>query len=616
MTGITGWADYRRDLTPERETLLAMTAAMAGIGPDGEKVWTSRRFAAGSRLLDADGEPAEGGPFAFEDNGALVAVACQAGPVYNAVQVRADLESAGHKFRGSSGAELVLRAYLAWGTSFPAHLDGAFAAAVWDARQQELVLARDRLGNKPLFYYPLPDGMLFGSLPRAILANPLTETVADLDGLRELLGKVGPPGEAVYRGMREVKPGHVLRASHSGVHESAYWSLAGYEHTDDLSTTLTTIRGLLEESVARQLPADGASVMLSGGIDSSALTAIAARLLRERGESLRTFTVCFAGQDKDFRPDLWRLTLDLPHAHDVVKHAGTDHTDVMLDSASLMDPIVRAGTVFSQDVPMLEGDMNTALYLLCRAIRDRTKTTLLGEIADALFGGFDWLNDPDIVFAPTFPWVALADKYGKIPGLGLGLINPELMGKLDMLGYAADLHSQMLAEVPYVDGADKHERRMREIVYLHLTRWLKGLLMHDEGLSSGVGLQIRMPYCDHRLVQYVFNTPWTMKSYDGREKSLLRGAVKDLLPQSVLDRRKCPFPVTQDPGYEPELREAAAGLLADPGAPVRPLMDTRGVQAVLDDPGSLALGWASRTNLEILLQLNTWLTEYGVRLVL
>jgi asparagine synthase (glutamine-hydrolysing) len=625
MTGITGWVDHRRDLTCERETLLAMTAAMAGIGPDAERIWASPGFAAGCRLLkvtNANGETgmeAEAGPFVFERDGQILAVACVAGPIYNYAVVRRQLEALGYKFRTHGQAELVLYAYLEWAGRFAGHLEGAFSAAVWDPRDEELVLVRDRMGNKPLFYYPLPDGILFGSLPRAILAHPLVETVVDLGGLREMLGRVGPPGEAVYRGMREVKPGHLLRFSRGNVCEQVYWSLEGREHTDDLDTTVGTVRELLEHAVAQQFPADGsASVMLSGGLDSSSVTAIAARMLREHGQTLRTFTVGFAGQERDFRPDLWRTTPDLPYARQVAEHVGTEHTEIILDVAGLMDPVVRAGTVFSQDVPMPDGDINTSLYLLCRCVRDHTRTTMLGEVADALLGGFDWLKDSDIVNAKTFPWVALADKYGKIPGLGLGLIDPGLLKRLDMLGYAADLHRQMLTEVPYAPGdeADPQERLMREICYVHLTRWCKGLLTHDEGLSSAVGLEIRMPFCDHRLVQYIYSAPWGMKHFDGREKSLLRAAVKDLLPHAVLDRRKCPFPVTQDPGYEPELRKAAARLLSDPDAPARPLMDERGLKAVLDDPDSLALGWTSRTNVELLLQLDIWLTRYGVRLVL
>lgn len=625
MTGITGWADCRRDLTHERETLLAMTAAMAGIGPDGERIWASPRFAAGSRLLaitNVNGSTcveAEVGPFVFERDSEVLGVACVAGSIYNYAAVRDELESLGHKFRTHGQAELVLYACLEWGGGFAGRLEGAFSAAVWDPQAEELVLVRDRMGNKPLFYYPLPDGVLFGSLPRAILAHPLADTVVDIDGLREMLGRVGPPGEAVYRGMREVKPGHLLRISRGQMREQVYWSLEGREHTDDLNTTIHTVRELLEQAVAQQFPADGsASVMLSGGLDSSSVTAIAARISREYGHTLRTFTVGFADQERDFRPDLWRTTPDLPYARQAAGHIGTEHTEITVDVAGLMDPVVRAGTVFSQDVPMPDGDMNASLYLLCRSIRDHTRTTLLGEIADALFGGFDWLNDPDIINAKTFPWVALADKYGKIPGLGLGLIDPGLLSRLDMLGYAADLHRQMLTEVPYVPGdeTDPQEHVMREICYEHLTRWCKGLLIHDEGLSSAVGLEIRMPFCDHRLVQYVYSAPWRMKSFDGREKSLLRAAVKDLLPHAVLARRKCPYPVTQDPRYEPELREAAAKLLSDPDAPARPLIDERGLKAVLADPNSLALGWVSRANVELLLQLNTWLTRYGVRLVL
>ncbi|WP_067021588.1 asparagine synthase (glutamine-hydrolyzing) [Streptomyces dysideae] len=617
MSGIAGWIDHERDLRRERPTLLAMIAALAQRGPDGERLWLAENAAVGARWSDADGTGAPRQPWVLQEDGRTVLAAAVTGVLYDTDVLRGELGITGP----ATQAELAGRAWLRWGERFAEHLDGAFAVAVWSERDRELVLARDRLGNQPLYYYPLPSGVLFGSERKAVLAHPAVEPVIDADGLRELFSYAGTAGHGILKGFHQVPPGHVLRFTREGRKTYRYWELTAEEHTDDQAETIARIRELLGASVRRTLGTGAVpGILLSGGIDSSAVTALAHQALAERGggETVRTFTVSFGAAEEFKQDEIWGSP-DAPFVQSVVRHLGTEHTDLVLDTSDIIDPAVRSAVLRAKDVPSPLGNMNTSLYLLCRAVREHVGSVLLGEIADAVFGGFAWVHNKELVEAPTLPWVAMARFGGGRHGLGGDLLAPDLLGKLDLNGYCADAYTTSMAQVPRLAGESGQTLRMREITYFHLTRWLETLLSHDESLGSAVGLGTRMPFCDWRLVNYAYNVPWSLKSFDGREKSLLRAAVADLLPDDVVNRAKSPYPVTQDPAYGRALCERMATLLADPTAPAAPLADTSGIQSLIDDPSVLDSGmraWVARANVEMLLGLNDWLRGYGVRVEL
>ncbi len=616
MSGLAGWIDHRRDLTREGPTLRAMTATMACRGPDAEGVWLSRSAGIGHRALWLGAErTAE--PFELTEDGRTVAVGAVTGEIYNAAALRVELERAGHRFRTAAPAEVVLRAYLAWGQRCADRFAGAYALAVWDVRDESLLLVRDRMGNKPLFYHPTAHGVVFGSERKAILANPLVEAAVDLDGLREILSYAGTPGHGVFRGMHQVRPGHVLRVGRDGLREHRYWALESTPHDDDLDTTIATVRGLVDESLEAQLGADEQpSMMLSGGLDSSGLSALAARALTRRGAGpLHTYTVAFAGDEAFQADEVWG-TEDGPFVRELVSAIGAEHTDIVLRTEDLLDPVVAVNALRAKDVPSPLGNMNTSLYVLCRAIRERTPVAMLGDAADGVFGGTMWMSIEQLLAAPTFPWVAMAHWSGGRHGMGTDLIDAGLLGKLDMRGYCGDRYAEAMSRVPGLPGESDHDRRMREVWYLNVTNWLETLLPHGESIAQSVGLELRLPYCDHRLVQYVFNAPWSAKTFDGREKSLLRAALRDVLPPSILERRKSPYPVPQDGAYAQALCDELAALVADREAPVAGLVDLDAAQRVIEDPASLVAGprgWVARTHVEMLFQLNRWLDLYRVR---
>jgi asparagine synthase (glutamine-hydrolysing) len=617
MCGITGWVDFSCDLSREGQVVQVMTDTMACRGPDAEGAWFSPHAAFGHRRLSII--DIEGGrqPMSVEEDGRTLAVMTYSGEVYNFRELREELAGHGHHFRTSSDTEVVLHAYLQWGEDFVDHLNGMYAFAIWDPRDERLLLVRDRMGIKPLHYYPTPDGVVFGSEPKALLANPLVERVMDTDGMRELLGFVKTPERTVFRGMYEVRPGQVVRVDRGGISKRRYWRLEAREHTDDLATTVRTVRELLDDIVDRQLISDvPLCTLLSGGLDSSAVTALAARALAAQGGGpVRSFAVDFTGYTEHFKADALRDTPDAPYVHELAEYVAADHTDIVLSTADLIDPAVRETVLRAADQPNGMGDMYTSLYLLFRAIRGHSTVALSGESADEVFGGYRWFHDADAVAADTFPWLAATGASLRANGHhGADLLDPGLARRLDLPAYRDASYRAALAEVPYLDGVTGLERRMREISYLHLTRFVQILLDRKDRMSMASGLEVRVPFCDHRLVEYVFNTPWAMKTFDGREKSLLRAAAADVLPESIAQRLKSPYPSTQDPGYERALRDELAKLLAQENAPVTGLLNLdRARSLVNDEVGSVSLD-VSRRNIELVLQLNTWLKRYDLKL--
>jgi len=615
MSGIVGWVDYQRDLSCQDVVVRAMAATMANRGPDGERIWSSKDAVLGHRRLATTGAER---PFVVEAAGRPLVVVSHSGQVYNRGELHSELAALGHTFRGGDDAEIIAQAYLAWGADFARHIDGMFAIAVWDEREHELVLARDRIGMRTLFYAETGTGLVFGSERKAVLAHPQIRSAVDITGLRELFSLAATPGEAVFHGMRQVPPGHVVRVRPRGVQTTKYWALESHRHTDDLDTTVGTIRALLDESVGAHTHTDGPlGALLSGGLDSSTVTTLAAKKLRERGdEPLTVFTVSFARQDETFKADKTWGTRDDPFVADVAAHAGLDLTTVTLDTADLMDPVSRLATLDAKDLPSPLGNMNTSIYLLCRQVREQCGVALHGDPSDAIFGGFPWVFQPEIMAAETLPWVARAHAAGGRAGFGADLLDPTLLKELDLPAYCADQYHAALANLPYLAEETGLDKKMREITYLHLTRWLEVLLGQSETMSAAVGLEVRWPYAAHRLVEYVFNVPWAMKDADERGKGLLRAAAADLLPQSVLNRHKSPFPVTQNPEYGKALCAELAELLADRNAPATPFINVDAARSIIQDPSRLAGGssaFAGRSNIEMLLQFNTWLERYRIR---
>ncbi len=600
MCGITGWVSYDEDARLAQPVLEAMVATMARRGPDASGTWLGRHAAIGHRRLAVIDIVGGKQPMTAEQDGSQV-VLTYSGEVYNFVELRAELRQNGREFRTQSDTEVVLQAYLAWGEDFVNRLNGMYAFAIWDERAHRLLLVRDRLGVKPLYYARTHDGVVFGSEPKALFAHPRVEPRLDAQGLREAYSLVFNTGPSIWAGVREVLPGAVVVVDRSGLSERRYWQIEARPHTDDLDTTVERIGELLGDTVRRQLYADvPRCALLSGGLDSSILTAMIAERLREQGERVRSFAVDYGDQDPQCTPQVGRSVPDAPFAKEAAAYIGTDHQTILLDSSSLLDPENRLAVVVARDSPTGGGDMDISLYLLFERIRSTSTVAVSGEAADEAFGGYQWFHQPLLIGAPTFPWLL----GGTMP------LHPQLEATLRIREFQKDAYRSALAAVPTLDGEDAGERRMRELTHISLTRSLQQLLHRKDRLSMAVGLEVRVPYCDHRLVDYAFNVPWAMKSFDGREKSLLRAISSERVPSSVLWRQKSPYPSTRDVAYNRGVADQASDARNVPHSPVRDFVDVDAITPLLKLEAD-QLQWAQRLRLEWVIDLSLFLAYYN-----
>jgi len=613
MCGIAGWIHWGADLTRETALLEAMCEPLACRGPDERGAWLSPHAALGHRRL-AVIDPAGGAQPMVLRQGEDTLVITYNGELYNTADLRAELVSLGRTFHGRSDTEVLLAAFAPWGIGCLERLNGIFAFAVWSERDQRLFLARDRLGVKPLFFCERRGLFLFASELKALLAHPAVEAEVDSEGLAEVLvlGPARTPGHGVFRGIKELRPGTWLQYDRTGLRAGTYWRLESRPHRHDLDETVRQVRELLEDAAERQLVSDAPiCAMLSGGLDSSGLAALAARALQKEGRRLRTFSIEYAGNETFFRPDEFQPTSDGPFVRRVSAFLGTDHREVLIQTDDLVAALPAA--MAARDLPGM-ADVDAALYLFSNEIRKEAKVAISGECADEVFGGYPWFRRAEDVNSATFPWARRLETR-------LAILAPEVVAELKPQAYLEQRYREALEEVPRLDGEEPHEARMREILYLTLTRWMPVLLDRSDRMSMAVGLEIRVPYCDHRLVEYVWNVPWAFKSAGGVEKGLLRRALRGLLPDDVLERRKSPFPKTHNPAYLAAVRRWLLDILSDRSSPLLPLVNRKLLVKLAQD-GARDLdvpffGQLMRLPqlLAYLIQVDQWLRRYRVQLV-
>lgn len=611
MCGIAGWIDYSKDLSAETDVIRAMTETLCRRGPDAEGYWTASEALLGHRRL-AVVDPEGGRQPMTLDFGGNTYVIVYNGELYNTEDLRAELKGRGHTFESWSDTEVLLHAYAEWQDGCPEKLNGIFAFAVWDTNEKRLFLARDRIGVKPLFYARRGGGLIFASELKALLKHPGVPPKVRAEGLSEIfaLGPARTPGHGVFDGVDELRPGWSITFSRDGMASRRYWSLESRPHEDDFDTTVDTVRRLVLDAVTRQLVSDvPLCVLLSGGLDSSAIAAIAASVYqRERGEKIRTFSIDYVDNDKNFRPNAFQPNPDAPWVKTVSDYLGTLHENCLIDTPELTDALFPA--VLARDLPGMT-DVDSSLLLFSRWVKERATVGLSGECADEVFGGYPWFYRP--AEARTFPWSQHLDARIKMfSPLTNGLVKPR--------DYVAARYEEALSEVPRYAGDTPEEDRMRELFYLNLTRWMPTLLDRKDRMSMYWGLELRVPYCDHRIVEYAWNVPWSMKYYHEREKGLLRLALTGLLPEDVLWRKKSPYPKTHNPNYIDALSRLTVRLLDDKTSPILPFIDTQNVlELALSVSRDTNIPWFGQLMnapqlLAYLLQVDFWLREYRVEI--
>lgn len=578
MCGIYGQFGFP---CPDLAAAEAATNTLRHRGPDALGTWAGDQVFLGMRrlsIIDLDGGRQ---PIWNEDNS--IAVICN-GEIYNFRELRARLMGLGHQFRCASDCEVIVHAYEQWGVECLEHFNGMFAFAIWDRPRQRLFLARDRIGEKPLYYWNDGRRLAFASEIKALVATPGLPTEINLRGLSNFLafGHAVAP-ETMYRGIRKLLPGHYLIAESAGIHTKEYWDVSGSQRPQwpgkmSEEGYADEVLRLLDDSVRQRMIADvPVGAFLSGGVDSSAIVAL---MQRHASGPVKTFSLGFT---------IGGAYNELGEARRVAQALGTEHHELLVEGADLVATLRQL--VYQYDEPF--GDAASfPLYLLSRFASTQVKVVLCGDGGDELFGGYR-----------RYAVDRFASLFQRLPKALTGQVLPALCARLPRLRrmkttlrtlpiedpaerYASwlllfnpDLQAQLLQpghmetgynpSWPYplyyhrLNGSTAHDH-LNRLMYVDLKTWLADAYMEkSDKATMACGLEGRLPLLDHRLVEMAFHIPGDQKVRGRQLKRVLKRAVSSLVPREVLERPKHGFAVPLDPWFRGELKDFTFEVLLD-----------------------------------------------------
>ena len=579
MCGICGEVDLAG--APDAEGVRRASRAIAHRGPDAEGFHFDGPAALGHRRLSILDLESGGQPMVRDG----VALAFN-GEAYDFAALREQLRAKGHPFTTRSDTEVVLRAYLEWGEEFPERVHGMFALALWDARRRKLILARDRLGKKPLYYFTQGARVLFGSELKALLAHGGVPRELDPEALVQYLACEYVPAPAtILRGIRKLPAAHVAVLDERGFRLRRYWDVPGPDPQQRASSTdaARELLRLLDAAVAKRLVADvPVGVFLSGGIDSTSIAALAIR----HKKPLQTFSIGFVEESFD----------ESPWAQLAAERLGTEHVAQKFSGQDCLDLIPAA--VSQLDEPFADPSFLPTL-LLSRFTRRHVKVALAGDGGDELFAGYDpfLAHRPAALFA-RIPKPLRAALHGLVDALPASSRNMSLDFRLKQflrgvdapasLRHASWIASFLPAEMtqllqPHLAALASPEVAFRQVsedaarsgarpgsideaLRYYLTRYLADdILVKADRASMAASLELRAPYLDTAVVEFAARLPWRMKMSLTRTKVLLKRALRGVVPEEILRRPKKGFgiPVAAwirgplRPLFEEELSERA-----------------------------------------------------------
>ena len=643
MCGIVGFVNYKQDISKFRNTLINMNNTLYRRGPDEEGYYIKNHVALAHKrliVIDPEGgkqpmitnsekctkkepvpnctfekcakrEPVPNCTFDLQNY-----IIVYNGQIYNTKELRQTLEENGFTFEGHCDTEVLLKSYIYYGKDVVHHLNGIFAFAIWDSNNEELFMARDHFGVKPLFYTMQNNSFIFASEIKALFQYPGVPKILDSQGISELFG-IGPahtPGTTIFNNIFELKPAHFAIFNHSGLHIERYWKLKSEQHTENFAQTCDHLNSLLKDAITRQLVSDvPLCTFLSGGLDSSIITKYASDYCFENGlPPLDTYSIDYVDNDKNFVKSDFQPNSDNYYINLMVNKLHTTHHPIVIDTPELADYLKDA--MIARDMPGM-ADIDSSLLLFCKYVKPTATVALTGECADEIFGGYPWFFREDALHSGTFPWsIAINERQT--------LLLPSIAKKVDLKGYIDYRYNESISEVEILDTDSDETAEKRKISHLTLNWFMQTLLDRSDRMAMYNGFELRVPFCDYRLAQYVWNIPWEIKALNGREKGLLRYVSRKFLPPEIVDRKKSPYPKTHNPTYLAKVKSMLSNIMSDKRAPINYLLNRDYIMNILETDGkAFTRPWFGQLMtgpqlMAYLCQVNMWLEIYKPKIEL
>lgn len=614
MCGIAGWINFGENLKSNSTIIKRMTETLERRGPDSEGVYESENVLLGHRrLIVVDPEGGKQPMIKIIHGSKYVLV--YNGELYNTEELRKNLLEEGYAFDSYSDTEVLLMAYIAWGVECIKKFNGIFAFAIYDEDKGRVFLARDQMGVKPLFYSINNKNIIFASEIKAILANPMVKAQVDRDGITELfaLGPAVTPGKTIYKNISEIAPANCMVISKGNIKVWEYWKVSLEENKETVEEAAEHVRTLVVDAIKRQLVGDvPICTFLSGGLDSSAISAIAAEEFRNRGKVLDTYSIDYKDNEKYFKSSLFQPTSDKYWACKVAEFIKSNHKNVVLNHKDLV--LALRDATLARDIPGM-ADVDSSLLLFCKEIRKDFVVGLSGECADEIFGGYPWFFRDDALQSGTFPWsIAINERQT--------LLNPSIAKKINLKEYIDFRYNESLSNVEILASDSSETAEKRKISYLTLNWFMQTLLDRSDRMAMYNGFELRVPFCDYRLAQYVWNIPWEIKALNGREKGLLRYISRKFLPAEIVDRKKSPYPKTHNPTYLAKVKSMLSDIMSNPKAPINYLLNRDYILNILETDGkAFSRPWFGQLMtgpqlMAYLCQVNMWLEKYQPKIKL
>ena len=615
MCGFVGFANFEEDISKKEAILKNMNETLKRRGPDEDGYYIDKHAElAHKRLIVID--PEGGKQPMIENFLSNTYIIVYNGQIYNTKELKEELVRNGFNIKSHSDTEILLKSYIHYGKDVVKHLNGIFAFAILDTKNNEIFLARDHFGVKPLFYTLVDNTLIFASEIKALFEYPGVKKIVDSQGILELFG-IGPahtPGLTVFKGIYEIKPAHFAVFNNSGLHIKRYWKLQSKEHEDSFGQTCEHLKFLLNDAITRQLVSDvPLCTFLSGGLDSSIITKFASDYHKANGmPPLDTYSIDYVDNDKNFVKSDFQPNSDSFYVDFISQRLGTNHHKIVIDTPELADSLEDA--MIARDTPGM-ADIDSSLLLFCKYVKKDMTVSLTGECADEIFGGYPWFFREDALKSNTFPWSISTNERQK-------LLNPYIGDKIKLKDYIDYRYDESLKEVEILDTDSKETAEKRKISHLTLNWFMQTLLDRSDRMAMYNGFELRVPFCDYRLAQYVWNIPWEWKALKGREKGLLRYICKDFLPSEIVDRKKSPYPKTHNPTYLAKVKGMLSKIMEDKDAPINNLLNRDYILEILETDGkAFTRPWFGQLMvgpqlMAYLCQVNMWLEKYQPKIEL
>lgn len=608
MCGIAGWLDNTIDLRDKTDILSQMSQSLSKRGPDENAIELYKDCAMiHRRLVVIDKE--NGKQPMTASMGDKTYVIAYNGELYNTDELRQSLIKKGFRFNGHSDTEVVLKSYMYWGSDCAKMLNGIFAFGVYEVHSKKLFLCRDRIGVKPLFYHVEKNRLLFASEIKTLLKSRVIKPAVDENGLYEVffLGPARTPGNGIFKGINELLPGEMATYFRGKLTKEKYFKITAKPHTDTEEQTIERTRYLLSDSIKRQLITDmPMCFFLSGGLDSSIICKVASNHYKENNlGNISTYSVEYQGNDKYFKKSLFQPTADVEFINSMVTNTNSNHTQIILDNRNLFEALLPS--VDARDLPGM-ADVDSSLLLFCGEIKKNYTVALSGECADELFGGYPWYHNKNILFEQCFPW-------SRSQEIRRSILKKGILPKGE--DYVYQKYSDTIKMTDKLSSDSVVSARMREMFMLNFYWFMQCLLERKDRCSMYNGLEVRVPFCDYRLVEYAYNMPWELKAYNGREKGIVRKAFEDILPNDICWRKKSPYPKTHNPLYMQLCAGKVHEILERKTGVINEFIDAAGISEIIKNPDKISSPWYGQLMrapqiLAYIIELDYWFEKYGI----